>query len=489
KEFLALLEKWGEQMPECTFSNLNNFLKSLERSTSFFNECDLDLIQKEYFPFKNKVLSSIPTSYKNRYEKAFLRFEKKIGFEPTPHSLIYKKILSRVGEYKLKTRALNILEKNIPIIDGMIPKRKNVWIFTSWGNYEQHTIDNPRAVFEEAKNDKKIKKIIILNKSSKLLKKGSTSPDVKFIPLHSIKGLFSLMSAGYIFTGYSLHNIFGYRKILSKNRKIVQLWHGIPIKKIGLQVNKGQEPFWKKELPRYHASIAASQLDMQTMIKSFSPSLPEKIKLTGLPRHDFLSKDENELPQDYQQHLKILRNRVNGRKLVLFAPTWREKNQTPCIFTNKQFAQLDSAMKENNAVLAVRLHRNMMKKNTFSSFISNNIFYVNDFPDVNILLREANLLITDYSSIFLDFIKLERKIILYTVDLNDYMSSRGLNYNCEDFLPEKNFICHFDSLIIELNNHFVNGFKTDSRYNSVKHKFHEFELDSNNARRVIDAVL
>ena len=145
-------------------------------------------------------------------------------------------------------------------------------------------------------------------------------------------------------------------------------------------------------------------------------------------------------------------------------------------------------MKEKNAVLGVRLHANMMRGHNYASFISDNIIYFNDIPDVNVLLREASALITDYSSIYLDFMMLERPVILYTPDIDKYRNHRGFNYSSDDFMPHDFCVMSFSALKDKVTDILNCDFKLDDSYYHVKNKFLGYEMDNNNSKRVINGL-
>ncbi|WP_269152540.1 CDP-glycerol glycerophosphotransferase family protein [Photobacterium damselae] len=126
---------------------------------------------------------------------------------------------------------LGIVERSISLIDNVVKKDNKKWVFSTWSRNPTHTMDNPRAIFEAVKYDSDIKKIVILNSNKEIAK--DVDNNIIYLPLHSVRALYAMLTSGYIYTGYSLHNIFGYRKLkLNNKRKIIQLWHGIPIKKL-----------------------------------------------------------------------------------------------------------------------------------------------------------------------------------------------------------------------------------------------------------------
>ena len=479
-EFLSVLNTWGVSEPKCSKENLKNFLKSLLSTKELYSKAERSIILSEVDVFEKKILSVVPDEKQLFFIEIIQNF--RIEFRSTSFQLKARKlsvIFKNLGR-KIK---LGIFERSLPYLDKLIKKDKNKWLFTSWARYPDHTLDNPRVVFEAVKSDKHIKKIVILNSNKNI--DNDVTNNIVFLPIHSIRGLYAMLTSGFVFTGYSLHNIFGYRALTSNSkRRIIQLWHGIPVKKVGLAVNNRLENYWKKETKQYSMLVANSEVDHEMMVKSFSPEDKDKIKITGLPRHDIISMEEKKLPSDYVGMLDSIKKRLNGRKLVLFAPTWRYGNEKPCFFDEEEIKRLEQIFKQNDAVLGIRVHSYMLKGNKVSS-ISDNIIYFNDIPEANVLLREVDCLITDYSSIYLDFMCLNKPVLLYTPDIDKYKANRGFNYSAEEFTPHKGFIDSFQKLETKLLKFLHGNYELDSSYWDVKERFYKFESDSKNCSRLL----
>lgn len=480
-DFLLTIKTWGVSEPRCSKANLSNFLKSLLQTKDLYTSEECSIILKEIDTFEKNLLLVIPEHEQLPFIKIINWFRNE--FSSPSYLLKIRRLSSHIRFIGNKVK-LGIVERSISLIDNFVKKDNKKWVFSTWSRNPTHTMDNPRAIFEAVKYDSDIKKIVILNSNKEIAK--DVDNNIIYLPLHSVRALYAMLTSGYIYTGYSLHNIFGYRKLkLNNKRKIIQLWHGIPIKKIGLAVPQRLENYWKKEAKRYSMLVANSDVDQVMMAKSFSPEELDKVKVTGLPRHDIILMEEKELPTSYADTLTSIKKRLDGRKLVLFAPTWRYGNEKPCFFEVEELKRLEALLIENNSVLGIRVHGNMLKGNT-ASYLSNNIIYLNDIPDVNVLLREVDCLITDYSSIYLDFMCLNRAVILYTPDIDKYKSNRGFNYTAEEFIPHNEFIDTFEKLESKLENILSDNYELDSSYWNVKERFYKFASDNNNSSRVLE---
>lgn len=476
-------EVWNLPLPVCVHANLGNYLRAVDKEIAgasaaeqavFWNELSKYIIKlreisspREFLEITKCVskMTNLPVS---------------IAVELQARESIF---LSAPADEHNRVAAF---EAKMSELDSGIAKDPNLWVFTSWGHYNRHTIDNPRAVFEAVKHNDKIRKVVMMNAPYDEADIISEGENVSFLRLETEVGLQTLLQAGVIITGYSLHNIFGYRRLpIHPDRKILQAWHGIPIKCIGLTVASTVERHWQSEHRRYFALPSSSRLDQATMSRSFAPLSPDRVKLTGLPRHDFLSCPEQALPADYRSDLDKVRQRLDGRRLVLFAPTWRSDPKDRIELSLSELQRLDKLFAEHNAVIGFRDHRNMVRHKHRFPLSSDHVIQVGDIPDANILMRLCDALVTDYSSIYLDYMLLNRPVILYTPDIDRYRKTRGLNYAVEAILPHKIKITSFNILEHALRDILIGETAVDAAYAEVRSRFHDFEPDGQAAQRFL----
>ena len=138
---------------------------------------------------------------------------------------------------------------------------------------------------------------------------------------------------------------------------------------------------------------------------------------------------------------------------------------------NEYLTQIDDKLSDNQ-VLLVKLHVYNQSKIDFTKFS-----HVEEFPldyETYDVLNMADVLITDYSSVFFDFANTRRKIILFNYDEEDYMSYRGTYFSLSDLPFPK--VQNVDDLIDELNSDknyddgvFIDKFCTYDRPDAVKY--------------------
>lgn len=212
---------------------------------------------------------------------------------------------------------------------------------------------------------------------------------------------------------------------------IVQLWHGIPLKKIQLDspaTFRGLFPRLTRALYRRKSAQiglvpAASEVSAERLRSAFD--LPaERVVVTGDPRDDVLFRDA----QDARTTLAHAIGDYGSDRVVLYAPTWRDGGTDPSIPSDAEWARIAAHLERTSTVLVVRPHPHSVGDYRAGAAFSPRIrmLTANAQHDINPVLPAVNILITDYSSMAFDFALLARPIIFLAPDADSYARSRGL---------------------------------------------------------------
>lgn len=265
-------------------------------------------------------------------------------------------------------------------------------------------------------------------------RRGLSGVDIRFSRLYSIGGIWAYLRAGCVF--YTHGALFNYAP--PKRKLVVNLWHGMPIKKI-----------WR--------GVPGSELPMSTFLISTSPFFSDvlmrasgfgsdRLLTTGLPRNDFLT---NARPAS----AKIVEDlRGQADRLIFFLPTYRNsarglktqdgtETNTILGLSEPDAQRLHAWLAANRCKLIVKPHP--MSINAGKAFAADQHWAMVDEEalfDKGIglyeLLGQADLLVTDVSSVCVDFLVTERPQILYFPDLERYTTTRGLLLHpLEDYAP------------------------------------------------------
>ena len=349
------------------------------------------------------------------------------------------------------------------MLSKAIPKQNNLYIFGS--NEGKYFSDNSRALFEHIKNNEPSIKAIWFTDNSNVFDEIESKFPGSVVKSPSIRASFLYLKAQQAIISFGFQDLCKMPWIPSIG--VNQLWHGIPIKKIGLlrDSTKTKSDYgptwpiftkWMKNVDRF---FVASEYEKRAHIQAFG--IPkDRFILSGNPRND-----------------RLYRIREEDRKpenVILYAPTFRSRHQGG---QNSEYVLIHPDLNEkiihdflvqNNARLIVRPHWIEGKRN----FNSNRIDCLthDDEPDLHQIFTESDILITDYSSAFIDWLILDRPVIFAPYDLHTYQYRNGFLEDYEDLVPQP--ICmEADEILIEIernildkNRHQENRRKAADRY-------------------------
>ena len=356
-----------------------------------------------------------------------------------------------------------------PVFERIVPADDNLWCFCTWDRH-WHTLDSPRAVLEALAGDTSVKAVVLQKVRSKSEEDRDT-PGVAFVPAESLRGAWCLARSRVVLIAYGMKGLSSYATGLTRKHIVIQLWHGIPLRRIGRLFPR--ETWWAAETPKYSAMVASSEKERDHLAQAFEPVPREEIWLTGLPRNDFFLGDEAALPADYRAHLDGLRQQLGGRRLVLYAPTWRDREEDHYRFSPDESRRLSELLRRHNAVLGVRGHSNVrhLSRYTANSDVAE-IITMNHIPDVNVIMRETAVLVTDYSSIYLDFVLTGRPILHFTYDFDTYLKNRiGFFYEVDEAFAGPRLL-DFDQFLEHLDRALGAGVEDAPQYRHVRDLFH-----------------
>jgi CDP-glycerol glycerophosphotransferase len=238
-----------------------------------------------------------------------------------------------------------------------------------------------------------------------------------------------LKAAKYIFITHGFGDIFYID--FSPETKLIHLGHGISFKKGGHDLKDTFMPFTEKMMNQKLVESMNLLIDSSEETKKHKMTrfgiISDKVAVTGYPRNDILANHTKKLESTIKFKLKI----ENYQEVILYAPTFRDYDYT--IPLNEKFLKkLDSYLTKENKVLIYKPHpfTEDIDLSNYKSIIS-----VKRNIDINDLLVIADILITDYSSVFYDYLLTMRPIIFFADDLEQYMEVRDFYYDYRTFVP------------------------------------------------------
>ena len=314
---------------------------------------------------------------------------------------------------------------------GRIRPDSHIWLFSSTDN--SHYNYNSRYLFEYVKeNHPEITPLFVINDPELRNSLSSKYGKQYFIETESIQGIRQALSAGVWFTSAGLP---AYGTGLHKKRLIINLWHGVPLKKIALldpNLKKATRIYFKKIFSENYTCILTTSHELiPLMARSFAVS-EDKIKVWGQPRNDGLFQ-KNDCREILGQLFPDL---PEYTKTVLYAPTFRDYGQVQ-LFPFKDFdqEQLEAFLEEKNMLLFIRTH--VAEQGSAAPYLGKRIRFLGNeqAEDVTGILNIFDCLITDYSSIYIDYLLTDKPMIFLPYDRQQYLDGRGMNFDYDDVTP------------------------------------------------------
>jgi CDP-glycerol glycerophosphotransferase (TagB/SpsB family) len=314
------------------------------------------------------------------------------------------------------------------------PRNKRNWVFGS--GVGMNFSDNAKYLFLYCSSLSEINSYWITRNRG--LVKSLRNEGLNAYYKYSAKGLWlSIFSKVYVYdsrTGSVNH-------WTSAGALKVNLWHGSPLKTIDRDIKVKHNAFYignhtwgikrylvRMMMPEWFV-VADLMIATSEKVKGYFNSAfgCKKIEVTGYPRNDIIIN-----PNLYAKHLlfeqKIIES-LDTKKTILYAPTFRDTNR----FDRKtplEWERLNDLLKKNDTTFLIKLHRHdysMAMKEKFS-----HVRVLDNESDMYPLFSKVDLLITDYSSIFFDFLLTDKPVLFYPYDIDDYLTKDRSMYDKYD---------------------------------------------------------
>jgi CDP-glycerol glycerophosphotransferase (TagB/SpsB family) len=289
----------------------------------------------------------------------------------------------------------------------------------------------------------------------------------------------------------TMDHVFGKRR--------VELWHGFPIKAFWETTND------EKSKGNFKSFIAQPVVDT-AVICSYSKLYNHffssctaglfsgKYAITGMPRNDLL------LRADGRKRLEQIIPSSAGMKVVVYAPTFREHHaygyhslKNGAIFSWGDFdaVKLEQFLSEQNVMLLVRMHHSELTEYRICEtehikIIDEDLLQANGVRLYE-LLNGTDAMISDYSSIWVDYLLLDRPIIFAVRDLADYEKVHGLMIEpFEEWAPGE-LVTDMECLQSAIKTALSGADLFAGKRSSLTRMYHRY-IDGNSSRRVIAAI-
>ena len=256
---------------------------------------------------------------------------------------------------------------------------------------------------------------------------------------------------------------------LKKEQELCQLWHACgAYKKFGYSRLNGNENIKIHQgYKKYTKVITSAEAIRENYAEAFGISI-EKIKATGVPRTDIFFDEQckaEKCAKFYEEYPEL-----KNKKIILFAPTYRGKRAEDASyeFDEIEFESLYQQLKEEYVIIFKwhpALYNNLKRKHilVYDESKYKDFFYdMSEKREVNDLLFVADILVTDYSSVIFDYALLNKPIIYFMYDIEQYEGGRGLYYELEEYLYGP---------IVKTTNDLIMAIKEEKNFKIERQKF------------------
>ncbi len=323
------------------------------------------------------------------------------------------------------------------LISKIIPKDERLYLFGS--SLGHHFSDNSKYLFlYVSENCKKIKPLFISKNKAVvdfILERGANAAY-----LYSFRGIMSALRAKKVFLSHSSEDI--YPALLGGAEKI-QLWHGTPLRMIGYDAD-WKAPDRKAKIKNLFRRLfyavfpylySSSDFDKivvssEHVCESFKSAFnigDEKIVCIGQPRNDCLFESYN-LNSKFHDSSKIEDMISDAIYLISYLPTHRKPSPTTIVDLMRNYRfdviEFNSMLKKADTLLVVKPH--FLELGSVNEYLKNlSNIKVYDETDPYPLMRKTDILITDYSSVFFDFLLLNKPLIFAPFDYEEYRQNNA----------------------------------------------------------------
>lgn len=343
----------------------------------------------------------------------------------------------------IKKIAGKIIKIVYKLIYRFIPVDDRLVIFISF--HGRGYSDNPRAIYEQMIKDPRFSdyRFIWFIKNHK--KKNIVIPRAEIKEYFSLPYFYFMSKAKYWIINCKMPTY-----ICKKSQQVyLQTWHGTPLKRLahdiiapedatfyrsGVSFDKMCESY-DVDVARYNYMISPNKFCTEVFQTSFQINR-ERLIETGYPRNDFITNASKEdvVALKKKFHLPL------DKKVVLYAPTWRDNSYVAAGYTfelKADFKKWKDILGEDYIVV-FKPHYLIINKYENDHSLDGFLYSIPADAEINELYVLSDILITDYSSVFFDYAVLNRPIYFYMYDIDEYKGElRGFYLDIYKELPGK----------------------------------------------------
>lgn len=358
---------------------------------------------------------------------------------------------------KIINRIINIPINFISlIVSCIIPRSSEIIVFGGW--FGKRFADNSRYLFMYCNDNKKklgFSKVIWITDNDKIYKE-LRDKNIEVYKKNTLKSIWYHLRAKYHVIDQNTKDINAYFSIGATR---VQLWHGVGFKKISKLEGIPNYNTFQYKIKYYlnlittpggwyrYVFLSTSKIATNEIFNLSFRLWENKVIEFNYPRNMYLlNKSENinlySINEEIQIQEKINKLKEENKKIIMYLPTFRneakiggtkQKIYPLNMKDEKQFDSFNNFLVKNNLIFLCKFH---LAGNEEKNINTENFINLNATLDIYSILRDVDLLITDYSSVYADFLFMDKPIIFYPYDLETYKNEdRGFLFEYNDVTP------------------------------------------------------
>lgn len=298
-----------------------------------------------------------------------------------------------------------------------------------WSDSQRELHGNLLAISEAIKTKHPEYKVVIITRASR-------KERLSFSNLRLL--LKTTSTAKYIF----LDDFCSYLDYMyiKKEQKIIELWHACgAFKKFGFSRTSTGDKI--RTISKGYKKITLATVSSESIRDCYAEALgiqANRVKALGTPRTDIFF--DRATTDKLQKEFFAKFPELFGKKLLLFAPTYRGRKVEDASydFTQVNFAKILKKLGPQYAIIT-KWHPAILNNGSFEKFRhqsvnSEQVLDLTSFADITTLLVVCDILITDYSSLIFEWGLLNKPIIYYAYDLEEYEASRGIYFPFDEYV-------------------------------------------------------
>lgn len=347
----------------------------------------------------------------------------------------------------MKLIANTIINTIIFALSFFIPKNKKLAVVGGWRG--KRFADNSKYFFIEYYNLYRSQYDLWWVTRDKRIYDTIKSQGRNVVMCNTLKSFWIHIRAKYHIIDQAESDIMGWTSFTAVR---INLWHGIPLKKIWRSQSSKSRAFLSKILgdciydnmiglmskggwKDFRLLIPSKNVAHNNFRKCISVRQMNLAVFSPYPRVSFLINGQSvENSENEALLIRSIENlRCNGNKIAIYMPTFRDSQKYKVMgaLNETEIEQFNDTLRENKITLFVKPHP---ADKSYRNIVFSNIIMV--LPDVDIypILKYSDCLITDYSSIFFDYLVLNKPILFYAFDYDYYKKNdRGIVVDFTDY--------------------------------------------------------